>query len=255
MVTAPSLSTLRREGYAQPAYPQPRRSRFKRDPSEIPCTGGHHAQNNPDQKKTTPHCRHARQWGACVPGARRVSVPRHVPRVQAVTPAGPDTLTLTLEDGQEVTVTACKGTAIGQGGVLLTDYHNGGPVYLLPPALAWEVGARLGLYSSHDDHRELDTYLLSLPSITEVDLSAGVLTLAAILPDGRRALRQFSGDLDVQFGRRELGENFTRYPLTVTIQEGEGMKLYAYRVDHTPAGYAALLALGWDAPLPALGEE
>jgi len=175
--------------------------------------------------------------------------------VTAITPAGENAVTLTLQTGERVTVTAQRGTVLFTTGILLTDRHNPeSPDYLFPtPALIWEAKARLGLYSPQADHREWDTYLLSLPVITEACVVDDVLTLGCIGPDGRPGLQQFTGEPTVQLGRYEPGLDFTRFPLTATFRE-KG-RAYAFRVDHTPAGYAVLAALGWNAPLPDLEDR
>jgi len=181
-----------------------------------------------------------------------------IPTVKSVDPAGEDAVTLTLENGEHVTVHAIKGTCILPDGHLLTDcYTMDGPAYFLPsPTLIWEVVARLGLNSDDAEVRQFNHYLLSLESIVEASWADGVMTLVYLGKSGTRYSCQFAGEVVVNFiDTADLPrDQFTRYPLRLAIQEGqgEGMKSVGFRVDHTPEGYAALIALGWNRPLPAL---
>jgi len=185
----------------------------------------------------------------------------NLPQVKGVTAAGQDTVTLTLESGEVLTVTARDGTSMSPDGVLLTDWQNGGPLYSIPsPHLIWQATVWLGLYGGDPDSEEarFDKYLMCLPSITEANWTDGGLALKYVGRTGQRCSGQFTGEVTVNFvDAADLPrDQFTRFPIRVAIQQEEGGTEYVatFRVDHTPTGYAALRALGWLAPLPDLEE-
>jgi len=166
-------------------------------------------------------------------------------------------VTLTLESGEVLTVTARDSTSMSPEGVLLTDWRNAGPLYYIPsPHLIWQATVWLGLYNSQPDSEEarFDAYLMNLPNITEVDWTGDVLTLAYLNSDGQRRFAEFTGDVSANYIWDPSDSSFTRFPLCVAIQvEKEDFEyVTTFRVDHTPEGYAALRALGWDASLPDL---